>query len=74
MRVSIKVNIWRVSGYRGRYDYDGPEDDNFCFVTALDARLTKDDVLELFFNRWSHKYRTVSLYAELLDTAEVAVE
>ena len=40
MMDDIKINYWEVKGYRGNNDYDGPEDNNFCHVVAIDSRFT----------------------------------
>lgn len=68
----IKVNVWQITGYKGRSDYDGPQDNNIAFKVALDARLTKDDVECFFLDYYSKKkqgavrrYRNVVINAEL---------
>lgn len=66
----ININYWDVKGYRGHSDYDGPEDNNFQAVVAVDARFTKDDVLDMMFKKFSSKHRVVVLGAKLVKTVE----
>lgn len=68
MMDNIKINYWEVKGYRGNNDYDGPEDNNFCHVVAIDSRFTKDDVIDMMFKKFSTKYRVVVLAATLWKT------
>lgn len=71
----IKVNIWKVAGYKGFDDYDGPEDNNFSFEAAFDARLTKEEVENFFFERYAkRKYRNVVLRAELVSEKIVSLD
>lgn len=65
---NIKINFWNINGYRGREDYDGPEDNNFCNMVAVDARFTKDEILDMMFKKFSAKYRVVVLSATLVKT------
>ena len=62
----MEVNIWRIIGYRGRNDYDGPEDDNTNVTIAMDSRFKKKDVEDIMFNYWGKKYRSVAIRAELV--------
>ena len=64
----IKINFWNVTGYRGHSDYDGPQDNNFCNMVAVDSRFTKDEVLDMMFKKFSAKYRVVVLSATLVKT------
>ena len=59
------TKTWRIIGYVGRSDYDGPSDDNLDFKLELDASVTKDEVLEILETRYK-KYRTrvFKLYTE----------
>jgi hypothetical protein len=66
----IRINYWEVKGYRGHSDYDGPEDNNFNTVVAVDARFTKDDVLDMIIKKLSEKHRVVVLSAKLVKTVE----
>ena len=65
LRPTNKTKTWRVIGYVGRSDYDGPSDDNLDFKLELDASITKDEVLEILETRYK-KYRTgvFKLYIE----------
>lgn len=67
----MKVNIWQITGYKGRNDYDGPMDDNTNLEIAFDARFKKDDIEEIMFNYWGKKYRSVAIKAELIKTEEM---
>lgn len=66
----ITINYWEVKGYRGFSDYDGPEDNNFNTVVAVDARFTKDDVIDMMMKKFSEKYRNVVLGAKLVKSVE----
>ena len=48
MKNNMKANTWRITGYRGRNDYDGPADDNTNIEILFDSRLKKEDVEENF--------------------------
>ena len=48
----MKANIWRITGYRGKNDYDGPEDDNTKLDIIFDGRLKTEDVEDLLFYSW----------------------
>lgn len=61
-----KVNIWRITGYRGRNDYDGPQDDNTELDIIFDSRFKKEDIEAILSNYWGEIYRSVAIKAELL--------
>ena len=63
----MKANVWRITGYKGRNDYDGPADDNTKLDIIFDGRLKKEDVEDILFYYWSRKYRSVAIKAELLE-------
>ena len=62
----MKANIWRITGYKGRNDYDGPADDNTDLEIIFDSRFKKEDVEDIMFYYWCKFYRTVGIKAELL--------
>ncbi len=62
----MKANTWRITGYRGMNDYDGPADDNTKVDIIFDSRLKKEDVEAIMFNYWSKTYRSVAIKAELI--------
>lgn len=62
----MKANTWRITGYRGRNDYDGPADDNTKLDIIFDSRFKKEDVEAILFNYWGKKYRSVAIKAELI--------
>ena len=62
----MEVTIWRIMGYKGRNDYDGPQDDNIDITIAMDSRFKKEDVEDIMLNYWSKKYRSVALKAEMV--------
>ena len=62
----MKANIWRITGYKGRNDYDGPADDNTDLEIIFDSRFKKEDVETIMFNYWGSKYRSVAIKAELI--------
>ncbi len=67
----VKINIWKIEGYKGRNDYDGVADNNFSFTVALDSRFTKEEVEEIFFNRYTKKHRVVALSAMFVEEKEL---
>ena len=67
----MKITVWEISGYKGKNDYDGPQDDNFGFEVLMDSRFSKEDVEEIFFNKYSKKYRSVALKAIKRNEIEV---
>lgn len=66
-----KANVWRIIGYKGRNDYDGPMDDNTNLEIAFDSRFKKEDVEDIMFNYWGKKYRSVAIRAELVEAEEM---
>lgn len=63
----MKANVWKITGYHGRNDYDGPADDNVELELIMDSRFKKEDVEELMSYYWSKLYRSVAIKAELLN-------
>lgn len=63
----MKANVWRITGYKGRNDYDGPADDNTNIEVVFDSRFKKEDVEDILFYYWGRKYRSVAIKAELLE-------
>ena len=49
--MEIKYNIWHIDGYVGRDGYDGPSDCNTHIDYILDAKFTKQDVINMFCNK-----------------------
>ncbi len=62
----MSANVWRITGYRGRNDYDGPADDNTKIDLIMDSRFSKEDVEALMAYYWNKFYRSVAISAELL--------
>lgn len=62
----MKANVWRITGYRGNNDYDGPADDNTKLDIIFDNRLKKKDVEDILFYYWGRTYCSVVIKAELL--------
>jgi hypothetical protein len=60
------ANTWRITGYKGRNDYDGPADDNTNIEFIFDSRFKKEDVEDIMFYYWGKLYRSVAIKAELL--------
>jgi len=54
------TNKWKVTGYYGFSDYDGPEDDNINLIMEMDKSVTKEELEYLLFKRYE-KYRCVVL-------------
>lgn len=66
----MKTSTWRITGYRGWNDYDGPADDNTKLDIIFDSRLKKKDVEDILFYYWGQKYRSVAIKAELIKEDE----
>ena len=62
----MEANIWRITGYKGRNDYDGPMDDNIDIEIIFDSRFKKDDVENIMLNYWGKKYCSVAVKAEMV--------
>lgn len=62
----MKANFWKITGYKGRNDYDGPEDDNIDLNLIMDDRFTKEQIEEIMSQYWSKFYRSVAIKAELI--------
>ena len=67
----MEANIWRITGYKGRNDYDGPMDDNIDIEIIFDSRFKKDDVENIMLAYWGKKYRSVAVKAELVGRNKV---
>lgn len=61
-----KAILWKITGYRGRSDYDGPQDDNTELDIIFDSRFKKEDVEAILLNYWGKTYRSVAIKAELI--------
>ena len=61
-----KANIWRITGYKGWSDYDGPIDDNVEIDVIFDSRFRKEDVEDIMLHYWNKKYHSVSIKANIL--------
>ena len=62
----MEANIWRITGYKGRNDYDGPADDNTDIEIIFDSHFKKEDVEDIMFSYWGKKYRSVAIKAEMV--------
>lgn len=62
----MKTNVWRITGYLGKNDYDGQEDDNTRLDIIFDGRLKKEEVEDLLCYYWGKLYRSVAIKAELI--------
>ena len=62
----MEANVWRITGYKGTSDYDGPDDDNIDLEIIFDSRFKKADVETIMLNYWSKKYRSVVIKAEIV--------
>ena len=58
--MEIKYNIWHIDGYVGWGDYDGPSDCNTHIDYIIDAKFTKEDVIDIFCNE-NKKHRVVAV-------------
>ena len=70
----MKVTIWNITGYKGRDDYDGPQDDNVNIEVSMDSRFSRQDVEEIMCNYWGRKYRTVAIHAMKIGTMNLQEE
>lgn len=67
----MKVNTWKITGYKGWNDYDGPVDNNTDIEVAMDGRFKQEDVENIMFDYWGKKYRSVTIKAELVENQEL---
>ena len=56
--MEIKYNIWHIDRYVGWDDYDDPSDCNTHIDYIIDAKFTKEDVIDMFCNE-NKKHRMV---------------
>jgi len=59
------MNRWKIEGYAGWSDYDGPQDNNINREIEVDSFLTKEDIEYAFRNHYS-RHRVVSIKATLI--------
>lgn len=71
--MTLKVKIWKIDGYKGNNGYDNRDDYNAHYTVALDARFSRDDVIEIFLNRYNKKYREVVFEATLIEEKTLEV-
>ena len=62
----MKANIWKITGYKGYNDYDGPLDNNIEIEIVMDTYFSKNDVEDIMVNYYSKFYRIVVIKAYLL--------
>lgn len=55
---------WKITGYIGFSDYDGPKDDNLTTYIVFDERFSKKAVIDFMVYFFSKKYRTVVINAD----------
>lgn len=55
--------IWKITGYTGFSEYDGPEDDNLIHYMVFDKRFGKKTVEDLLSYYFSKKYPYVVINA-----------
>ena len=67
----MKANIWKITGYKGHNDYDGPEDNNINFNIIMDSRFTKKDIEKIMSQYWSQFYRTVAIKINFVKEIEI---
>lgn len=56
--------IWKITGYIGHSNYDGPEDNNLTKYIVFDERFSKETVIDFMTYYFSKKYRVVYINAE----------
>ena len=56
--------VWKITGYIGFSDYDGPEDDNLTKYIVFDERFSKETVIDFMVHYFSKKYRVVVINAD----------
>lgn len=62
----MEANVWKITGYKGRNDYDGPMDDNIDIDIIFDSRFKKEDVENIMLAYWGRKYRSVAIKVEII--------
>lgn len=62
------LNVWEIEGYVGYNDYDNPNDYNVREEMYAGTSITKENIIEIFCNKYK-KYRTVVVgKCEIIDT------
>jgi hypothetical protein len=67
----MKIKIWNIKGYKGFDNYDGTDDNNLNVEVAMDARFKKEEVEEIFVNKFSKKHRVVVIEATEIREVEI---
>lgn len=65
----VKVRLWKVVGYAGFHDYDGPEDYNINRVVPMPIDIDKESVEKFVASKY--KTRVVALSARHQGVVEV---
>ena len=55
--------VWKITGYIGQSDCDGPEDYNLTKYVVFDNRFSKNTVIDFMCYFFSKKYRCVEINA-----------
>lgn len=55
--------VWKITGYIGFSDCDGPEDYSVLNYIVFDERFSKKTVEEFMYHFYSKKYRCVEISA-----------
>lgn len=53
--------VWKITGYIGFFDCDGPEDYNLINYIVFDERFSKKTVEEFMYHFYNKKYRCVKI-------------
>lgn len=64
----MAVRYWRITGYKGKNDYDVLQDNNVDVIIAFDSRFNKRDVEDIMFFYWGKRYRSVAINAEPVES------
>ena len=57
----MTVRYWRITGYKGKNDYDGLQDNNVDVVIAFDSRFNKRDVEDIMFTTITKTFNIFNL-------------
>ena len=60
------ISIWRIEGYKGNSDCDGPEDYNIDMEMPWDSHFKAKDIENIMATYWGKKFRCVTVKATFL--------
>ena len=68
-----KYKVWRIEGYTGCSDYDGPQDDNHHEDLIFDGRYTKKGVIQMWMSAHDNGGYVAVSKCELIAEGEIEI-